>query len=215
MHHRQSSRRLTAVRLLLALVALTAGTLALFAPATAAPAAAARSDGGHPSGLLGREVVGEVAAAASVVPPVRLRVPTLGLDSTLARLGTDSAGALVPPADFMQAGWFTGAPAPGAIGPAVIAGHVDSWRGPAVFFRLAQLREGDDVLVSRADGTTLRFTVTRVGRYPKSAFPTAEVYGPTADRQLRLITCGGTFDRSRHSYVDDVVVFARATGLSG
>ncbi|MBW8767444.1 MAG: class F sortase, partial [Geodermatophilales bacterium] len=91
----------------------------------------------------------------------------------------------------------------------VLAGHVDSTAGPAVFFRLGELAAGDEVVVGRSDGTTVRFTVTRVARYPKAAFPTAEVYGPTPDAQLRLITCGGDFDRSRRSYADNVVVFAR------
>jgi hypothetical protein len=205
--HRRRSRGLTIVRLLLALVAIAAGAVAVLAPAEAAPPAAAGRV--HVADATGPAVGGEAAPPVSAVPPVRVRLPALGVDSSLARLGTDAAGALVPPADFAQAGWFTGGPTPGAIGPAVIAGHVDSVRGPAVFFRLADLHSGDDILVTRADGTTLEFTVTRVARYAKSAFPTAVVYGPTADPQLRLITCGGRFDRSRRSYVDDVVVFAR------
>ena len=145
----------------------------------------------------------------TVPAPVRVRLPSVDVDSSLARLGTDAAGALVPPADFDQAGWFTAGPAPGETGPAVIAGHVDSRTGPAVFFRLAELAVGDPVLVGRRDGTTVTFTVTAVDRYAKSAFPTAEVYGPTPDAQLRLITCGGDFDRSRGSYTDNVVVSAR------
>jgi len=148
-----------------------------------------------------------LAAAA----PLRLQVPAIGVDSPLSSLGVDPTGALLPPADFRRAGWFGAGAVPGEIGPAVIAGHVDSYRGPAVFFRLDELSPGDEVLVQRADGTTARFTVSRVGRYPKSAFPTAEVYGPTPDAQLRLITCGGAFDRSRRSYVDNVVVYARQT----
>ena len=81
--------------------------------------------------------------------------------------------------------------------------------GPAVFYRLEELTAGDEVLVGRSDGTTVRFTVTGIARYPKSDFGTAEVYGPTPDAQLRLITCGVDFDRSRRSYTDNVVVFAR------
>jgi sortase (surface protein transpeptidase) len=205
--HRRRSRATTLVRLLLALVAVCAGGIAVFAPAAAEPAATVhRVQAVHPAVS---QVVGTVSPRAPAVAPVRVAIPAVGIDSTLARLGTDAAGALVPPADFAQAGWFTGSPAPGAVGPAVLAGHVDSWRGPAVFFRLGQLQDGDAVVVTRADGTTLEFTVTRVARYPKSAFPTAAVYGPTADPQLRLITCGGRFDRTRRSYVDDVVVFAR------
>jgi hypothetical protein len=189
-------------RLGLALVALTAGSVAGCPPTASHLVSVDRA---------ASRVLGTVAPAVRSVLPARVRIPALGVDSALARLSTGAAGALLPPADFAQAGWFTGGPPPGATGPAVIAGHVDSVRGPAVFYRLAQLHSGDDVLVTRTDGTSLRFTVARVARYPKSAFPTAEVYGPTADPELRLITCGGAFDRSRRSYVDDVVVFARLT----
>jgi hypothetical protein len=90
----------------------------------------------------------------------------------------------------------------------VITGHVDSVAGPAVFFRLRDVAVGDPVSVVRADGTTARFTVTRVARYPKAAFPAAEVYAPTPGAELRLITCGGAFDRAARSYLDDVVVYA-------
>ena len=163
----------------------------------------------HPAAAVASATVSVLPTGFPSVLPTRVRIPALGIDSDLAHLGTDAAGALVPPADFARAGWFTGGPVPGAVGPAVIAGHVDSYRGPAVFFRLSRLHSGDAVLVTRADGTTLSFTVTRVARYAKTAFPTATVYGPPADPELRLITCGGRFDPSRRSYVDDVVVFAR------
>jgi sortase (surface protein transpeptidase) len=154
------------------------------------------------------------AAPARVVAPSSLTLPAIGVRTTLATLGVDATGALVPPSDFARAGWFAQGPAPGAIGPAVLAGHVDSTAGPAVFFRLEELTAGDEVLVGRSDGTTLRFRVTRVARYPKTAFRTAEVYGPTPDAELRLITCGGDFDRSRRSYTDNIVVFARLTGAN-
>jgi sortase (surface protein transpeptidase) len=124
------------------------------------------------------------------------------------RLGLDGAGALVPPQDFGRAGWFEGSPVPGAVGPAVIAGHVDSYDGPAVFFRLRDLAPGDEVVVDRADGTSARFTVTGLDRYPKAEFPTQQVYGPTHRPELRLITCGGDFDRDVRSYRDNVVVTA-------
>jgi sortase (surface protein transpeptidase) len=139
-----------------------------------------------------------------------VRVPRIDVDSRLARLGLAADGALETPADYGQAGWYDGGPAPGDVGPAVLAGHVDSTAGPAVFWRLGELVAGDEVLVDRADGSTARFTVTRVERHPKSAFPTDKVYGPTPDAQLRLVTCGGEFDRSQRSYRDNVVVFARS-----
>ena len=99
---------------------------------------------------------------------------------------------------------------PGDVGPAVLAGHVDSTTGPAVFYRLGDLRPGDPVQVQRS-GRWLTFKVVDVRRYPKNAFPTAEVYGPTPDPQLRLITCSGVFDRARHSYLENTVVYAVAT----
>jgi hypothetical protein len=140
--------------------------------------------------------------------PVRLQVPSAGVDTALTGIDLDTAGALVPPSDNTLAGWYGAGPAPGDPGPAVLTGHVDSVGGPAVFFRLRDVAVGDPVLVGRADGTTVRFTVTRVARYAKGAFPAAAVYGPTPDPQLRLITCGGVFDRTAHSYQDNVVVYA-------
>src|SRR3954452_8320622 len=202
-HPRRTLRPLTVLRLLLGAVAGVAAAVALVAPAEHPPPATT-ADGAVP-------VVAAPAAVARAAAPVRVQAPAVGIDSSLDRLGLDSSGALVPPADVTQAGWFAAGPAPGDVGPAVIAGHVDSFRGPAGFFRLDELAAGDEVLVGRADGTTARFTVTRVARYPKTAFPTAEVYGPTPDPQLRLITCGGAFDRGARSYVDNVVVYARQT----
>ncbi|MFF5172034.1 class F sortase [Micromonospora sp. NPDC000089] len=141
--------------------------------------------------------------------PTRIRVPRIGVDSTLERLGLDAAGALVPPAVFAEAGWYGGGPTPGEPGPAVIAGHLDSRRGPAVFAHLAELRRGDRVEVQVA-GRWVGFRVTGMLRTRKDAFPTATVYGPTPVPELRLITCGGTFDRGTGHYRDNVVVFAVA-----
>jgi Sortase domain len=187
-------RVLPAVRGLLALAAAVAGTVALV-PGPAVPAAAP----------------GPVVLAATpvaVAEPVRLRVPGIGVDAPLDRLGLDAAGTLEPPEDVARAGWYAGGPAPGAVGPAVLAGHVDSVSGPGVFARLRELSPGAAVLVDRGDGTTARFTVTAVARHPKDRFPSAAVYGPTAHRELRLVTCGGAFDRSARSYEDNVVVTA-------
>jgi hypothetical protein len=94
----------------------------------------------------------------------------------------------------------------------VIAGHIDSRRGPAVFFRLRELRPGQEITVARGDGSSVRFAVDGVARYPKQTFPTEAVFGPSPDPLLRLITCGGSFDRSQRSYRDNVVVTARLVG---
>jgi hypothetical protein len=185
------------------LVAVTAGVMALLSPRSTPRPRPAEEVAAPPAPVALTSPV-----ARAVAPPVRVTIPAIGVDSTLTELGVDAAGALVPPADFAQAGWFAAGPAPGEVGPAVLAGHVDDYRGPAVFFRLEELTAGDQVVVTDRDGQALSFTVTRVADYPKSDFATAEVYGPTTGPELRLITCGGAFDRSRRSYEDNIVVFA-------
>jgi hypothetical protein len=140
--------------------------------------------------------------------PVRLYVEAIGVDAPIIPLGRDGSGALEVPDATDETGWWTGGPEPGEQGPAVVAGHVDSRRGPAVFYRLAELRPGDVIDVVRADGTQLRFTVQRTERHAKAAFPTDPVYAPTAGAELRLISCGGAFDRSSGHYLDNVIVFA-------
>ncbi|MER7456524.1 class F sortase [Micromonospora sp. NPDC126480] len=149
------------------------------------------------------------AGPARAAAPTRVRVPRIAVDARLETLGVDAAGALVPPADFAAAGWYAGGPAPGDPGPAVIAGHLDSRDGPAVFARLAELRPGDRVLVSRGD-RVVPFRVNGTLRAAKRRFPTAAVYGPTPGPELRLVTCGGDFDRRTGHYRDNVVVFAVA-----
>jgi sortase (surface protein transpeptidase) len=153
----------------------------------------------------------DIATTRTSIPeiPTRLRIPVLEVDVPLVELGLDSAGALSPPTDFDVPGWYAGGTRPGQIGPAVIAGHVDSLTGPAVFVRLHELQAGDLVEVASGD-RWLRFVVRELGWYPKDRFPTELVYGPTPDAQLRLITCGGGYDTSRRSYTDNLVVYAVA-----
>ena len=145
-------------------------------------------------------------------PPVRVELPTIGVSSRLVRLGLNPDGTMEVPRDYGLAGWFTGGAAPGQDGPAVIAGHVDSRTGPAVFYRLGDLRPGDPVRVRRADGDWLAFEVTGTARYPKAAFPTRAVFGPVTGPVLRLVTCGGDFDRASGHYLDNLVVTARPAG---
>ncbi|MFC3687240.1 class F sortase [Aquipuribacter hungaricus] len=140
--------------------------------------------------------------------PAALRVPAIGLDEPLVRLGIQPDGSVEVPADPDEAGWLTGSAVPGRTGPAVLAGHVDSADGVAVFTRLSELGPGDAVEVDLDDGTTARFVVTGVERYDKDAFPTARVYGPAPAPVLRLVTCGGEFDRQAGAYEDNVVVYA-------
>ncbi len=150
---------------------------------------------------------GASGSASAADGPTRLRITAIGVDTPLEDLGLDGNGALKPPADFGKAGWYAGGNKPGDNGPAVIAGHVDTKNGPAIFFRLRELKPGDKVEVARAE-RWITFKVLAVRRYPKNQFPTDEVYAPTPNPQLRLITCGGTFDHTRRSYVDNVVVYA-------
>ncbi|MCO5967461.1 class F sortase [Actinoallomurus soli] len=151
---------------------------------------------------------GPVSRAGAYADPAVLRIPAIGVRTGLERLSTDRNGRLLPPGDPARAGWFGDGIRPGDTGPAVIAGHVDSRTGPAVFTRLTTLRPGDRILVTDATGRVAAFTVDRVRSFPKTAFPTEEVYGATPDPQLRLITCGGAFDPVSGHYRRDVVVYA-------
>ncbi|RKE23646.1 class F sortase [Streptomyces sp. TLI_171] len=170
-------------------------------PATvhgAAPAAAPTSP----------TVPGTGAARPPVAPPVRLRIPRIGLDSALGELQVQDDGHLAAPADPDVAGWWSQGPAPGGPGTAVIVGHVDSRTGPAVFAGLSVLRPGDAIEVQAADGTVSSFTVQALRSYDKQAFPDEQVFGDTAGPSLRLITCGGSYDRAQRSYDANLVVFA-------
>lgn len=120
----------------------------------------------------------------------------------------DAGGSLQVPADPAKPGWLDQGPAPGRQGPAIIAGHVDSKSGPAVFYRLRELKPGAEIIVRLGDGREVTFRVDDVRRYAKSAFPTADVYGPVPGPVLRLITCGGVFDRKVGHYRDNIVVYA-------
>lgn len=140
--------------------------------------------------------------------PVQLSIPSIDVDTSLQALNLQSDGSLEVPSQWQVAGWFQGGVRPGSPGPAVIAGHVDSRAGPAVFHRLRELGAGDIVLVTRADGSVVRFVVDDVAQYRKDSFPAATVYGPQPVPVLRLITCTGDFNWSTHNYLDNLVVSA-------
>lgn len=149
-----------------------------------------------------------VREPVTVAPPAQIEIPDIGVSSGLQRLGRDPTGAIEVPHAWGQAGWYAPGVKPGQVGPAVILGHVDSRKGPAVFFRLRELERGDEVFVTRDDGARLRFVVDRVERHAKTRFPTDDVYLPTLQPTLRLVTCDGTFDRTTGHYRDNLVVFA-------
>lgn len=141
--------------------------------------------------------------------PVALSIPSIGVRSgTIVGLGLAKDGSIEVPRDPAAPGWFTPGPSPGQFGPAIIAGHVDGKDGPAVFYRLGELRRGAQVQVARANGSTATFVVDRVKQYDKDRFPTRAVYGNTTDRaELRLITCSGEFD-AEDGYQSNTVAFA-------
>jgi hypothetical protein len=153
-----------------------------------------------------------VTGVARPAAPVRVRIPAIGVDAALERLGKHSDGTVQVPRHPARAGWFTGAPRPGEPGSAVLLGHYDSYCCPAVFYRLRLLRPGDRVRVVRADGTSVVFRVTRVGQYRTSRFPVRQVYFPTLRPQLRLITCAGPWLAGRDRYRDNTVIFAEQMG---
>ena len=150
--------------------------------------------------------LGEVARPPSA--PVRLRISAIGVNTPVQPLGLLADGTLQPPSAWQVAGWYAGGVIPGDLGPAVIAGHVDSISGPAVFYRLRRLRPGELAVIQSHDGRILTFVVDSLAVYPKDAFPTAAVYGPTPLPTLRLVTCTGDFDWHAHTYLDNLVVSA-------
>lgn len=148
------------------------------------------------------------AAVSRTSAPASISIPSIAVHSSLQALGLDSDGSLVSPSKWQVAGWYAGGVRPGDPGPAVIAGHVDSVHGPAVFYRLKELKPGQTAVINQRNGHKLTFVVDTVNQYPKNKFPTAAVYGPTALPVLRLVTCTGDFDRAAHSYLDNLVVSA-------
>jgi sortase (surface protein transpeptidase) len=147
-------------------------------------------------------------AGAAAGAPERIEIPSIGVDSGFERLGLGAGGRLDAPVDYGLAGWYENGVVPGDVGPAIIAGHVDSRTAPGVFLRLDELGSGDDVTVTMADGARLTFEVTSTVRSAKTAFPTADVYSNVPTPDLRLVTCTGEFDESSGHYLDNLVVFA-------
>ena len=187
----------------MALQALT--LLALFS-VQALVLAGVRADLSADRGVGEQVAVGVVEQGLS--PPVALTIPALGIDTRLIGLRKDLDGSLQVPEDPQRAGWYSQGPAPGDDGPAVIVGHVDSYRGPGIFARLDQLAVGDPLDVRRADGSVVAFVVQSVETFAKRKFPTEAVYAGDGTTSLRLITCGGEFDAKARSYLNNVIVFA-------
>ncbi|CRK57972.1 putative secreted protein [Alloactinosynnema sp. L-07] len=204
---RQGGRRVVAAALLFALVAGCEATASVdpAPPTTTSTSAPAGPTTTTTTTGLGRST------------PNRVEIPRIGATSTLTSLGLNPDQTVeVPPLEQrMQAGWYSKGPTPGEVGPAVVLGHVDGQGKPGIFFRLRELRPGDEILISREDGGKLTFVVERVQQVAKAEFPSDEVYGDTARPELRLITCGGTFDRAAKSYRDNTIIYAALKGEGG
>ncbi len=146
--------------------------------------------------------------------PARVRIPLLAVDRRLVPLRVLGDGSLAAPRRYRDVGWWKDGPLPGASGNAVVVGHVDSETGPAVFYGLSSLQRGDQIMVTRRDSVTVRFTVHSVERFPLEHFPANRVYRRGGRPGLVLITCGGNYDRAVGRYQDNVVVFASPAGGS-
>lgn len=144
--------------------------------------------------------------------PATVTIPSIDVEAPVIDLWLNPDDTLQTPKDFSETGWWAGGSGVGEAGPALIAGHVDSFRGPAVFFRLDELDVGDEAHVTRDDGTTATFVVYDKQRVDKDQFPTDRVYGDTEVPELRLVTCGGAFDSSERSYEDNVIVYLKIAG---
>jgi sortase (surface protein transpeptidase) len=188
------------------------GALLLIAPVLLLAIALGGCGEGVRSAVPAASNMAGVVAAASLPKsiPLSIDIPKIGVRSTLLALGLTrhQTVQLPSPGTPLQAGWFSGGPTPGQIGPATIFGHVDGDHQEGVFFRLHELVPGDLVLVNRQDGSTATFRVTHTEEVSKGSFPTDAVRGDTTDAELRLVTCGGTFDRATHSYRNNIIVFA-------
>jgi hypothetical protein len=153
------------------------------------------------------------SAPLAASPPIRVEIAAVGVTAPISPLGLNRDGTLQVPTDFARAGWYTGRPTPGETGPAIIVAHRSSRRGPGAFWKLPDVQPGQDIVVTRADGSRILFTVDRLEQHRKDAFPTDAVYGPRPETALRLITCGGPFEPALGDhYRDNVIVFAHMTG---
>jgi hypothetical protein len=201
---------------------ITAGVLAQETPPAPSrdlgtiPAPGSLSPGSLSSADSGAAPAAPATLALPRSQPVSVAIPAIGVHASLIDLGLTADGGLqVPPltaAGVKEAGWYDLGPAPGQVGPAVIAGHVDSYAGPGVFFRLGALKPGNRIDIALADGTTAVFQVNAVDEYRKTSFPAQQVYGPVSYAGLRVITCGGQFDYQTHHYRSNIVIYASLTG---
>jgi len=157
-------------------------------------------------------VISKEAFTSKTMPkslPLRIRIPSVGIDTSIVSVGLDQHGAIAMPDSVDVAAWYNGSPTPGQLGPAIIAGHVDNYyQGDGAFFPLRNTQVGDMIYIERADGSTASFKVADIKQVPQANFPTQEVFGNINYAGLRVITCGGAFNNQTYEYEDNIVVFA-------
>ncbi|MFI7117547.1 class F sortase [Amycolatopsis sp. NPDC049868] len=186
--------RVVAAALVLSLALTGCGT-----DEPAPPAAAALSESAPP-----------VVKPYNGTRPTNVKIPKIGAESSLVTVAVGKDGKMSVPSakNPMQAAWYRLSPVPGDVGPSILLGHVDGNKQPGIFYKLKDVNPGDEVLVDRSDGKSLKFVVEKKDQVPKDQFPEEAVYGNTDKPQLRLITCGGVFDKEEHSYKDNIIVYA-------
>jgi len=172
-------------------------------PTTRAAATPTPAPSASPNDLL-RQALAIVAPAK---PPVRLRIPTINVDAAIEQVGVDSQGRIAAPTRTENVGWYKLGTAPGDAGDAVIDGHLDWYDGPAVFWRLGKMKVGDQIMVLREDGSQARFVVDATSVMPYDA-STDALFTKSGPPSLTLITCAGTWDRQRGTYLQRLVVHA-------
>ncbi|MEU7182616.1 MULTISPECIES: class F sortase [Streptomyces] len=191
----------------------SAQTQPLPRPRAAVPAPAAPVAPDAPEAPDAPRPATSVAQALPPATPKRLTIPSIAVDAPFTALTLDAKGQLNAPAadNSNLVGWYQGGATPGESGTSIVAGHVDTKTGPAVFLQLSTLKAGNTVSVTRDDGTVATFKVDTVETFSKAEFPDERVYGEAATPQLRLITCGGAYNKTAKDYTDNVVVFAHLT----
>ncbi|MDH6216812.1 class F sortase [Streptomyces pseudovenezuelae] len=217
--HRRRTRAYRLTRTVVVAVALVVG--GVWWAQEKEPARPTATDASAPSssGAVGPRTTDARPAPPRPLPrsrPIRVTIPYIDVDAPVIGLGLDREHRLTAPpeGDADQVGWYVGGPSPGERGTAVLVGHLDTHAGPAVFVGLGELDTGHRVELRRADGRTAVYTVDAVRTYEKAHFPNGEVYGTRDRPELRLITCGGSYDR-RTGYAGNTVVFAHLTGTRG
>ena len=205
--------RRTIALLVATMLAVAGGALVVLAGSGTGPPAPVAAGAPVP-GVVGtvRDDARPDGAVLPPSPPVSISIPSIGVESVVNQVGLAPDGTLEVPAPgprYDQAAWYRGSAAPGFRGPSVILGHVDSATdGPSVFYELGRMRAGQEIVVERDDGITATFLVDAVESFSKDAFPSRTVYGAANRAELRLITCGGSFDAAAGSYRDNTIVFA-------